>query len=187
VNAVLQAPLPSAILGAPLVFLLGVLIHILRRFVQGHLLRLDVHKITVLSDSELNSLQFAAKKSLPIGFVTPTFERPGEFEQLQAQVDPAFNPYQAHERWLYDLLANLVPIASFAMIIVLARAIAFSLSGLDWVVLISTVAVLLLAGVSIPKLRIEFTIRDVTVFVAKCQFNEENEADRGTPESNGAS
>ncbi len=186
VNTVRLAPLPSAILGAPLVSLMGVLIHIFRSFVQSHLLRQGTHKISVLSDSELNSLRIAAETALPSGFIPPAFERPGEFERPQAQVDPEFNPYRAHERWLYDLLADLVPIASFAVIVVFARAIVFSLSGLDWVILITAAAVLLIAGVSIPRLRIEFTIRDVAVFVAKCQFKEDNETTPRTPQSKGS-
>jgi hypothetical protein len=173
VQAVLSAPLPSAILGAPLVFVVGVLIHLLRGAVLRHLFRQGPYKLSVLTASEIDILRCAAIAAFPRGFGSIANNRPEEFDQLQAQLDPEFNPYQAHERWLYDLLADLIPIALFAGIVVLSRVIAFSLTGLDWAILTSAIAMILVACLSIPRLRKEFTIRDVTLFVLRYQQGKE--------------
>lgn len=168
-EAVLSTPLPSAILGAPLIFVVGILIHLLRGVVLRNLFRQGPYKLSVLTAPERGALRTAAIAALAGGFGSIASNRSEDFDQLQAQLDPKFNPYQAHERWLYDLLADLVPIALFAGIAILSRAIAFSLTGLDWAILTSAIAIILVAGLSMPRLRREFTIRDVSHFVLRHQ------------------
>ncbi|HSC21300.1 MAG TPA: hypothetical protein VLC07_06190, partial [Solirubrobacterales bacterium] len=177
--------LPSAILGAPLVFMVGVLVHLLRSAVLRHLFRQGPYNLSVLSAAEMDLLRCTARAALPRGLGSIANNGLEEFEQLQAQLDPEFNPYQAHERWLYDLLEDLVPIALFAGIVVLCRAIAFSLMGLDWVVLASAIAVVLVAGLSIPRLRREFTFREVSLFVLRYQPKKECVSADGMSKSGG--
>jgi hypothetical protein len=178
VNKVRQAPLPSAVLGAPLIFLMGIFINLFRNTVQIHLFRMDTYKLTILPSTEFKALQTVILNALPSGFTRPSLNRPGDFDRVQTQVDSEFNPYQSHERWLYDLLMDLIPISSFGSIVVLARWIAFSLSGLDWLILLFAGITLLLCTISIPRLRFTFTIRDVTIFVSKYQQIKEIEAEQ---------
>ena len=127
----------------------------------------------MLTDTERARLRAAVSAALPTGLASRDIECPGEFELIQARLDPEFTPYSAHARWLYDLFADLVPIALFGIVVVASRALAFTLMGLDWAVLTLAVVVILVAALSIPSLRAEFASRDVTLFVLRHQPEKE--------------
>ncbi len=167
VSALEKAPLPAAILGAPLVFVLGVLIHEIRISIQRHLFRQGPHQLSALTVPEVGALRQAAEAALPDGFSVRELDRPGELDRLWSQVDPGYTPYRVYERWVYELLADLVPTALFAVVVVVVRTLAFSLAAWDWVILAMSVAVLAVAAISIPRLRQIFTVRDGALLVSR--------------------
>ena len=103
-------------------------------------------------------------------------------DRLWSKVDPEFTPYRLYERWVYELLADLVPIALFVVVVVAARALAVSLAGWDWVLLVTSVATLAVAAVSIPRLRLAFTVRDVAILVSRYGSEHQKSLEQRTEE-----
>ena len=92
------------------------------------------------------------------------------FETTKYLLIPELDEYAIRARWLHDLFENVVIVVSFSLIVLVFRAIVFGLKEVDWSLLLVSVFTGFIAFISMPYLRRDYTISEVSLVVKKHRF-----------------
>lgn len=181
-EAVQKFPVTSLLIAAPSVVLLGIFVNIFRVAIIRLLIKRQSYNFSALPDILKEALILAIATQLSIDQNQVKLHNDHQFLITKQVLLPEMDEYVIRAHWIHDLFENVVLVASFSLIVLVFRAIVFEMKGLDWVLVLGNALVGLLAIISMPYLRRNYTVSEVSLVTKShrsLQFQRLSQKDQG--------